>query len=549
MPTLPTPDAAAGTRGGAGDPARRRVGGHSVGLEDIVIFLPTPMTLDHKEPGPSDYRRRTPGLRAIDAYLPTPRESEGTNGGPNQRGSSGDLTLSSIAPTMAHSVDWGKYTQAVERHEQTLGRPHPAPTSEGHRGGQRLSPAFTEWMMGWDEGYVTTVPGLTRAQQLSLCGDGVVPAQAVAALTHLLFTAPPTERHAAMGNTPAPPGTITAGKLTAGQTVDHDGLTRLVADVIDGADRYVTVVFAEPDPSEERARRIRVGKSSRFQLVDVPDNETVDSGDLEPFGTPVYNDDGTQVGIPAPEVQQQIADSVTARNMQNLYPKAATVGDPEASRAAVDAVLAAARAAKPQPPSEAVERALQRARDGELAITPDVAKAAAKEIINNGDPVEMVRSATDYPYEGDRTHEVAADATIDLANNTIGGDIDPTAREILNKTSPYYPSPGDINISDAAVSRTPYTYGDPFKPAPPHLRVTLHRPPVAGRMAIIDGGTVIPISPDDTPTIGEYADALIHAERTLSDDVAGWLFVGPWTLETHSSHTVTFTAQVQKASQ
>lgn len=381
-----------------------------------------------------------------------------------------------------------------------------------------------------------------------------------------------------MGNTPAPPGTITAGKLTAGQTVNHDGLARLVADVIDGADRYVTVVFAEPDPSEERARRIRVGKSSRFELIELPYSDPdpdrpplTDStshlddkpAGLEQYGTPVYNSDGTQVGIPAPEVQQQIADSVTARNMQNLYPKAATVGDPEASRAAVDAVLAAARAARPQPPSEAVERALQRARDGELAITPDVAKAAAKEIIINTRDAELpavpvggavvvevadssmrltgqvTEVASDggsltfttmpdaWTGEPEHAFSVKADATIDLADNTIG----------------------DLNISDAAVSRTPYTYGDPFKPAPPHLRVTLQRPPVAGRMAIIDGGTVIPISPDDTPTIGEYADALIHAERTLSDDVAGWAFVGPWTLETHSSHTVTFTAQVQKASQ
>lgn len=40
--------------------------------------------------------------------------------------------------------------------------------------------------MGLPEGHVTSVPGLSVNQQLKLCGNGVVPQQAVAAWSMLL---------------------------------------------------------------------------------------------------------------------------------------------------------------------------------------------------------------------------------------------------------------------------------------------------------------------------------------------------------------------------
>lgn len=40
--------------------------------------------------------------------------------------------------------------------------------------------------MGLPEGWVTDVPGLTRNAMLKALGNGVVPAQAEAALKHLL---------------------------------------------------------------------------------------------------------------------------------------------------------------------------------------------------------------------------------------------------------------------------------------------------------------------------------------------------------------------------
>lgn len=41
-------------------------------------------------------------------------------------------------------------------------------------------------MMGWPEGWMTDVPGLSNSDQIKICGNGVVPQQAAAALGYLL---------------------------------------------------------------------------------------------------------------------------------------------------------------------------------------------------------------------------------------------------------------------------------------------------------------------------------------------------------------------------
>ncbi|MEV4193374.1 DNA cytosine methyltransferase [Streptomyces toxytricini] len=78
--------------------------------------------------------------------------------------------------------DWGRFTPAIARWEAVLGRPAPWATDDRNR----LSPAFVEWLMGLPAGLVTTVPGLTRTQQLKALGNGVVPQQAEAAIRLLL---------------------------------------------------------------------------------------------------------------------------------------------------------------------------------------------------------------------------------------------------------------------------------------------------------------------------------------------------------------------------
>jgi hypothetical protein len=62
----------------------------------------------------------------------------------------------------------------------------PAPTETTTKGTQRLSPRFVEWMMGLPDGHVCDTPGITPAQARRICGNGVVPQQAAAALTWLL---------------------------------------------------------------------------------------------------------------------------------------------------------------------------------------------------------------------------------------------------------------------------------------------------------------------------------------------------------------------------
>lgn len=78
-------------------------------------------------------------------------------------------------------VDWGPYEAAIRRWEHVLGRPAPWPTDL--RG--RLSPVFSEWMMGYPDGWVTCVPGLPRSAMLQAIGNGVVRLQVSTAVRML----------------------------------------------------------------------------------------------------------------------------------------------------------------------------------------------------------------------------------------------------------------------------------------------------------------------------------------------------------------------------
>jgi DNA (cytosine-5)-methyltransferase 1 len=145
----------------------------------VCALLPTPKTTDAQHSSPADLKRHDPGLRAVSGLLPTPRATDGTNGGPNQRGSSGDLMLPSavhLLPTPAvndmgagktveawdewtarmksshgngnghgaslhieslRSDKWGQYAPAIARWEAVLGRPAPAPTEVSTKSRER----------------------------------------------------------------------------------------------------------------------------------------------------------------------------------------------------------------------------------------------------------------------------------------------------------------------------------------------------------------------------------------------------------------------------
>lgn len=83
-------------------------------------------------------------------------------------------------------IDWGPYAPAIHRWETTLDRPAPRPVEPGRGGKPRLSPRFSEWLMGLPAGWVTDVPGISRNGYLRLIGNGVVPLQAAAAVAALL---------------------------------------------------------------------------------------------------------------------------------------------------------------------------------------------------------------------------------------------------------------------------------------------------------------------------------------------------------------------------
>jgi DNA (cytosine-5)-methyltransferase 1 len=82
-------------------------------------------------------------------------------------------------------VSWGVYELAIRRWERMLGRPVPNPTQPGSHGRPVLAPRFVEHLMGLHDGWVSDLP-LPRTAQLHALGNGVVPQQAVHAVSLLL---------------------------------------------------------------------------------------------------------------------------------------------------------------------------------------------------------------------------------------------------------------------------------------------------------------------------------------------------------------------------
>ena len=159
------------------------------GDEPGVALLPTPVAHDGKGSGPSGYNRRTPDLQCIDYYLPTPAAADGQLGQDfaraNREGSGGD-DLVTIAVKADRDHQWGKYAPAIARWE-SLTRPAPAPTEPNKNGNPRLSAEFSQWLMGWPDGWVTDPAiGISRNDQLRIVGNGVVSRCAEAAIRYLL---------------------------------------------------------------------------------------------------------------------------------------------------------------------------------------------------------------------------------------------------------------------------------------------------------------------------------------------------------------------------
>ncbi|MFJ2816226.1 hypothetical protein [Streptomyces sp. NPDC087294] len=112
---LPTPRASENENRQTKRTPSQEAGTHGKSLAaEVAHLLPTPAAADSDRTSTA-YGRGNPTLRG--ALMPTPRATDGTKGGPNQRGSKGDLPL----PSAAHRIG--------------------EPTARPSRGGKRSSDA------------------------------------------------------------------------------------------------------------------------------------------------------------------------------------------------------------------------------------------------------------------------------------------------------------------------------------------------------------------------------------------------------------------------
>ncbi len=123
--------------------------------------------------------------------LPTPqaRDHHGAQLPEQRRAGGHQVNLNDVARGLAENwqrAGWGQYEPAIRRWEAVIGRTAPFPAERGRGGRFRISAEFTEWCQGLPMSWVAGVPGLPYAAKIRALGNGVVPAQAAAAL-RLLF--------------------------------------------------------------------------------------------------------------------------------------------------------------------------------------------------------------------------------------------------------------------------------------------------------------------------------------------------------------------------
>lgn len=205
---LPTPQAHDAVKGKTSEQVaamRARTGAGVANLNEVVVndLLPTPEA--HQSGSSAEARlARKPGRTKVTALnivaerlLPTPAVNDmGANKTPEAwdewtadmqaRHGNGNGHGKSLHIEAARET-FGQYAPAITRWESVIGRPAPAPVEPtGKNGANRLSPKFTEWMMGLPAGWITDVPGITRNEALKACGNGVVPQQCAEAVRYLL---------------------------------------------------------------------------------------------------------------------------------------------------------------------------------------------------------------------------------------------------------------------------------------------------------------------------------------------------------------------------
>jgi hypothetical protein len=189
-PILRTPAASEAERGHQPENKSKARGGQVTLSGQMMTYFPTPNTMDHLPARTAEQKLANKGKggyanvreTVVNDLMGTPqaRDYKGRPGRQEDKNLNHDVARQDLL------TNWGKFEPAIKRWEETLGRPAPAPTKpDGKEGNHRLSSAFTEWMMGVPEGWITDC-GLSRNDELKACGNGVVPQQAELALRVLL---------------------------------------------------------------------------------------------------------------------------------------------------------------------------------------------------------------------------------------------------------------------------------------------------------------------------------------------------------------------------
>ncbi|APL99669.1 DNA methyltransferase [Mycobacterium phage Camperdownii] len=194
-PTLPTPQA----RDWKGSNPNRQ-GGDDLPTA-VLKLLPTPVVTDaasarNSTAIRSEGKKFNTGDTLTDALtklklLPTPSASDATGGGahPSKRVGHSRQIIDTVL-TYGEPI-WDEYQPAIDRWEG-MTRPAPDPTELGAKGNPRLRAEFSEWMMGWPEGWVTDLitdrrgEGISRSAALKMIGNGVCVQQAASAIRDLL---------------------------------------------------------------------------------------------------------------------------------------------------------------------------------------------------------------------------------------------------------------------------------------------------------------------------------------------------------------------------
>jgi DNA (cytosine-5)-methyltransferase 1 len=130
------------------------------------------------------------------SLLPTPCASDRFGAGPHGKGSMDLRTTVTTLPLSNSQVQWGNYSEAIQRWERITGNAPPPAVERGDFVDWRLSAEFASWMMGWPPGWVTDPEiGISRKSQIRIVGNGVVCRQAQLALQLLACPAPfPAQR-------------------------------------------------------------------------------------------------------------------------------------------------------------------------------------------------------------------------------------------------------------------------------------------------------------------------------------------------------------------